>query len=152
MNYLFNAELISNRKFTPSQIEKIKNEMDSNEDSPRFYPIFLELLEIGFGGILEIYVEDLSFEIDITSEIEELVEKIDSLIPGGWSTESKIELVSDHPSLVRNWYKDKKEWKGSLSDSYREDLVFSEKKWKSDDPFDNHYESSYDEYDQDNDW
>ena len=152
MNYLFNAELISNRKFTPSQIEKIKNEIDTNEDFPRFYPIFLELLEIGFGGILEIYVEDLNFEIDLTSEIEELVEKIDSLIPGGWSSESKIELVSSHPSFIRVWYKDKKEWKDSFSDSYREDTVFSEKKWKSEDPYENPYESSYDEYDSDDNW
>jgi hypothetical protein len=152
MNYLFNAELISNRKFTPSQIEKIKNEIESNEDSLRFYPIFLELLEIGFGGILEIYAEDLSFEIDVTSEIEELIEKIDSLIPGGWSTDSKIELVSDHPALVRVWYKDKKEWKDYISDSYREDLVFSEKKWRSEDSYDTSYENSYGEYDSEDDW
>jgi len=58
-NYILNAELISNRKFTSQEITDIKLKMELVEDSILIYNIFIDCMETNFNGCLEIYVEDL---------------------------------------------------------------------------------------------
>ncbi len=83
-NYSFNAELISNKKFNHTQIEKIKNGIEAREDFSRLYSLLSDAIEINFNGYIEIYIEDISFDVDITAEIEKMIEDLDSIIPGGW--------------------------------------------------------------------
>jgi len=67
-NYILNAELISNRKFTSEEIADIKLKMELVEDSILIYNIFIDCMETNFNGCLEIYVEDLELESDLQND------------------------------------------------------------------------------------
>lgn len=149
-NYSFNAELISNRKFTVSQIEKIKSDIESKEDYLQFYQIFSDSLEVNFNGYLEIYVEDFPFDLDLSTDIEDMIGEIDEIIPGGWSNDSKIEFHSILPALTYVWYKDGKEWKEVARNPERDDFFASG--WEEEDPENYSSGGNYSDYDEESDW
>lgn len=153
-NYSFNAELISNKKFTNSQMEKIKNGIESNEIFSRFCSFFLDCTEVNFNGYLEIYLENISFDIDLTIEIENMVAELDSIISGGWSNDSKIEFYCEHPVINSIWYKDGKEWKNLVSNSPKSNEGFSSQPWEdvNDDEFYGGFLDYNKDYEDDENW
>ena len=147
-NYFLNVDLTSNRKFSSNDLEDIKNSLELNEDFLSFCMLFAESLSINFSGHLEIYIEDQPFEMDLLIEVEDLIQKIDSLIPGGWESDSKIEWSSEAiPGPTHVWFKDSENWdvivrdhdRGFLGEdeewdddhdsAYRDDLGFDDNEW-----------------------
>jgi hypothetical protein len=147
-NYFLNVELTSNRKFTPSDIVDIKDSLELNEDFFGLCMLFSESLSINFSGHLEIYIEDQPFENDILSEVEDLILNIDSLIPGGWESDSKVEWSTESvPGPTHVWFKDSDRWEVLVKDhdrgflgedeewdddhdsSYNDDLGFDDNEW-----------------------
>ncbi len=141
-NYILNAELISNRKFTSQEIMDIKLKMELVEDSILVYNIFIECMETNFNGCLEIYVEDLELESDLQNDLERIVKELDSIIPGGLSNDSKIEWASTIPSINTVWYKDNNNWVERVTEVERE--FFDESEWEDDD-YDNSF-GGYNDY------
>lgn len=148
-NYSFNAELISNKQFTEDELDTIKTELELREEFSQFYTLFKNSVEINFNKYAEIYIEDIPFELDLSSDIEKMIDTIDSIIPGGWSADSKIEFYSEFPHIITIWYKEGKTWKESSMNSPREDFLpgaewdETDEGWGSD---------SYSDYDGDPDW
>jgi hypothetical protein len=141
-NYILNAELISNRKFTSQEIMDIKLKMELVEDSILVYNIFIECMETNFNGCLEIYVEDLELESDLQNDLERIVKELDLIIPGGLSNDSKIEWASTIPSINTVWYKDNNNWVERVTEVERE--FFDESEWEDDD-YDNSF-GGYNDY------
>jgi len=141
-NYILNAELISNRKFTSQEITDIKLKMELVEDSILIYNIFIDCMETNFNGCLEIYVEDLELESDLQNDLEKIVKELDSIIPGGLSNDSKIEWASTVPSINTVWYKDNNNWVERVTEVERE--FFDESEWEDDD-YDNSF-GGYNDY------
>jgi hypothetical protein len=141
-NYILNAELISNRKFTSQEITDIKLKMELVEDSILIYNIFIDCMETNFNGCLEIYVEDLELESDLQNDLEKIVKELDSIIPGGLSNDSKIEWASTLPSINTVWYKDNNNWVERVTEVERE--FFDESEWEDDD-YDNSF-GGYNDY------
>ena len=141
-NYILNAELISNRKFTSEEITDIKLKMELVEDSILIYNIFIDCMETNFNGCLEIYVEDLELESDLQNDLEKIVKELDSIIPGGLSNDSKIEWASTLPSINTVWYKDNNNWVERVTEVERE--FFDESEWEDDD-YDNSF-GGYNDY------
>jgi len=141
-NYILNAELISNRKFTSEEITDIKLKMELVEDSILIYNIFIDFMETNFNGCLEIYVEDLELESDLQNDLEKIVKELDSIIPGGLSNDSKIEWASTLPSINTVWYKDNNNWVERVTEVERE--FFDESEWEDDD-YDNSF-GGYNDY------
>jgi hypothetical protein len=141
-NYILNAELISNRKFTSEEIADIKLKMELVEDSILIYNIFIDCMETNFNGCLEIYVEDLELESDLQNDLEKIVKELDSIIPGGLSNDSKIEWASTLPSINTVWYKDNNNWVERVTEVERE--FFDESEWEDDD-YDNSF-GGYNDY------
>ena len=144
-NYFLNAELTSNRKFRENDLVDIKNSLDLNEDFLNFCMLFSESASINFSGHLEIYIEDHPFETDLLIEVEDLILSIDSLIPGGWGSDSKVEWSTESmPGPTHVWFKDSdgwevlvkdhdrgflgedEEWDEDHDDSYQDDLGFDD--------------------------
>ena len=48
-NYILNAEIMSNKKFTPSEMADIKLVMESREDFIILYNIFIDCMESNFN-------------------------------------------------------------------------------------------------------
>jgi len=140
-NYSFNAELISNRKFTKEELGLIKNEIEANEDFPHIYQIFAEVIEINFNGYIEIYIDSIPFDVDLSIDIEDMMKRIDSLIKGGWSNDSKVEFYSIKPTFTYIWYKDGKEWKESAMNTPKTDFFPEDDSWE--DPDEDFYTSNY---------
>ena len=147
-NYFLNVDLTSNRKFSSNDLEDIKNSLELNEDFLSFCMLFAESLSINFSGHLEIYIEDQPFEMDLLIEVEDLIQKIDSLIPGGWESDSKIEWSSEAiPGPTHVWFKDSENWEVIIRDHdrgflgededwdedhdgpYQDDLGFDDNEW-----------------------
>jgi hypothetical protein len=147
-NYSFNAELISCKKFTASQLEKIKTGLESRENYSQFYQIFLDCIEINFNDCVEIYVEEFPFELDLSSDIEKMIKEIDDIVPGGWSSDSKIEFNSIVPALTYAWYKDGKKWKEVVK-KLESESFFSV--WE-DSSEDYSNDNSYSNYDEESEW
>ena len=130
-NYILNAEIMSNKKFTPSEISDIKLLMESREDFIILYNIFIDCMESNFNGCLEIYVEDLELDTDLQNDLEKVVKDLDSIIPGGLSNDSKIEWTTGTPAINTVWYKDNGNWFERISESERE--FFSDSNFEDDD-------------------
>ncbi len=141
-NYILNAELISNRKFTSQEVSDIKLKMELIEDSILIYNIFIDCMETNFNGCLEIYVEDLELESDLQNDLEKIVKELDEVIPGGLSNDSKIEWASTLPSINTVWYKDNGNWRERVTEVERE--FFDGSGWEDDD-YDNSF-GGYNDY------
>jgi|TARA_R110000868_G_scaffold89874_1_gene249871 hypothetical protein len=141
-NYILNAELITNNKFTASEILDIKLLMESREDFIILYNIFIDCIESNFNGFLEIYVEDVELDTDLQNDLEKVVNDLDSIIPGGLSNDSKIEWTAGTPAINTVWYKDNGDWFERISESEREFLSDAE---FEDDDYDNSL-GGYNEY------
>lgn len=109
-NYLLTIELISKNKFTKGEIERIKDILDLGVDNTPFRSIFNDSLSINFNSYLEVYAEDIIFDADVQEELGNLIESIDSIIPGGWENDSKVEWVSEYQHTSSVWYKDGQKW------------------------------------------
>ena len=136
-NYFLNAELTSNRKFRESNLVDIKNSLDLNEDFLNFCMLFSESVSINFSGHLEIYIEDHPFETDLLIEVEDLILSIDSLIPGGWGSDSKVEWSTESmPGPTHVWFKDSDGWEVLVKDHDR-GFLGEDEEWDED------HDSSY---------
>ena len=144
-NYFLTIDLTSSRKFLKDQIEDIKSSLELNEEFLKFSTMFSESLDLNFNGFVEIYIEDQEFDNDILSEVEDLVENIDSFIPGGWVSDSKIEWVSEIPGQTYIWFKDGDVW-SSIVKEHDRGFIGEEEEWDDDS---NDAYSSYDDYDED---
>jgi len=144
-NYFLTIDLTSNKKFLREQIENIKSNLELNEDFLKFSTLFSTALDVNFNGFIEIYIEDQPFDNDILNEVEELIENIDSFIPGGWVSDSKIEWVSEIPDQTYVWFKDGNAWSSIIKEHDR-GFIGEEEEW-NDDSSDSY--SSYDDYDED---
>ena len=144
-NYFLTIDLTSNKKFLREQIENIKSNLELNEDFLKFSTLFSTALDVNFNGFIEIYIEDQPFDNDILNEVEELIENIDSFIPGGWVSDSKIEWVSEVPDQTYVWFKDGNAWSSIIKEHDR-GFIGEEEEW-NDDSSDSY--SSYDDYDED---
>jgi len=135
-NYILNAELITNNKFTAKEILDIKLLMESREDFIILYNIFIDCMESNFNRCLEIYVEDVELDTDLQNDLEKAVKDLDSIIPGGLSNDSKIEWTAGTPAINTVWYKDNGDWFERISESERE--FFSDAEFEDDD-YDNSF-------------
>lgn len=128
-NYSFYVELVSNDKFNKEVVEEIQNILESDAHYLNFVEILSTSIDHTFTNHIEIYVEDQPFETDVYEEIEKILKLIDSLIPGGWANDSKIEWISEAPKSATVWFKDNNEWKKVVNSNNRD---FIEDSW---DPF-----------------
>ncbi len=144
-NYFLTVDLTSNKKFLKDQIDEIKSGLELNEDFLKFCTLFSASLDINFNGYIEIYIEDHPFDNDILNEVEDLIENLDSFIPGGWVSDSKIEWVSEIPDQTYVWFKDGDEWSSVIKEHDR-GFIGEEEEW-DEDSSDSY--SSYDDYDDD---
>jgi hypothetical protein len=141
-SYILNTELITNKKFTASEISDIKLSMESREDFIILYSIFINCMGSNFNGCLEIYVEDVELDVDLQSDLEKVVNDLDSIIPGGLSNDSKIEWTAGKPAINTVWYKDDGNWFEKISEPERE--FFSDPEFEDDD-YDNPF-GGYNKY------
>jgi hypothetical protein len=131
-NYYLNVDLVSKKKFSPDDLEKIKNDLELNEDFFDLCSILSESISINFSNHIEIYVEDVEFDSDKMNEVEEFVTVIDSTISGGWGNDSKIEWTSEYPNISYLWFKNDEDWDLVTKDHDRGVLGESEE-WDSKD-------------------
>lgn len=144
--YFLYIELISNKKFQKDQLADLKSQIEENEDFVIFSDLLVEGLDLNFSSHVEIYVEDQPFESDISLEVEKLIPKIESLIPGGWSKDSKIEWISEitsQSSIV--WYRDDEKWK-SFHKPLERDITDEDVDWENYEPPTDYYSNYDDDY------
>jgi hypothetical protein len=142
-NYLLTIELISKNKFTRGEIEGIKDILDLGVDNTPFRSIFNDSLSINFNSYLEVYAEDIIFDADVQEELGNLIENIDSIIPGGWENDSKIEWVSEYQHTSSVWYKDGQKWISVIKENDR-GILGEDEEWNEE--LDDHgYSSDFDE-------
>jgi hypothetical protein len=142
-NYLLTIELISKNKFTKGEIEGIKDILDLGVDNTPFRSIFNDSLSINFNSYLEVYAEDIIFDADVQEELGNLIENIDSIIPGGWENDSKIEWVSEYQHTSSVWYKDGQKWISVIKENDR-GILGEDEEWNEE--LDDHgYSSDFDE-------
>lgn len=109
-NYYLNIDLVSKKKFSPEDLGKIKNALELNEDFFDLCSILSESISINFSNHIEIYAEDVEFDSNKMSEVEEFVSIIDSTISGGWCNDSKIEWTSEYPNISYLWFRNNEDW------------------------------------------
>lgn len=144
--YFLYIELISNKKFQKDQLQEIKSQIEENEDVVLFSDLLVGGLELNFNSYIEIYVEDQPFESDIFLEVEKLIPKLESLIPGGWSKDSKIEWLSEITNQISIvWYKDDEKWKHFHRPLDR-DIIDEDNDWENNDSPTSYYSDYDDDY------
>jgi hypothetical protein len=144
-NYLFSVDLTSAKKFRKEQLAEVKASLELNEDFLELCVLFSKNLDINFSGYLELYIEDQPFDSDILPEVERLVEIIDTLIIGGWGSDSKIEWVNEIPDETYVWFKEGGEWSSVIKDHDR-GFIGEDEDWDDNsDSYSSGYESDFDD-------
>jgi hypothetical protein len=144
-NYLFSVDLTSAKKFRREQLAEVKASLELNEDFLELCVLFSQNLDINFSGYLELYIEDQPFDSDILPEVERLIEIIDTLIIGGWGSDSKIEWVNEIPDETYVWFKEGGEWSSVIKDHDR-GFIGEDEDWDDNsDSYSSGYESDFDD-------
>jgi hypothetical protein len=113
-DFILNVDVSSSRKFSLEEFDFCKEEMESDFPYNEFSLILLENLELKKNGILEIYIEDLEMEFDLTEDIESILPGIDQYIKAGKG--SRIEWYSSRGVCNVIWTKGTSGWKRSEED------------------------------------
>jgi hypothetical protein len=108
-DFILNVDIYSSRKFSPEEFEFFKEEMDSNFSYNEFSLILLENSELAKNGILEIYIEDLEMEFDLTKDIDSILLDLDQFVKVAKG--SKIEWYSSREICNTVWTKGANGWK-----------------------------------------
>jgi len=127
--YTLNIELISNKKFSEEELEMIKKDISMNEDYIEFYDILLNFITLNYNKYIEISIEDLEIEYDISSYALEMIKSLDKTIKNGLSNDSKFEYT-DNESMITIIYKNNNNWVEKITDI--EKSIY-EKRWDDDD-------------------
>ena len=144
-NYLFSVDLTSAKKFRKEQLAEVKASLELNEDFLELCVLFSKNLDINFSGYLELYIEDQPFDSDILPEVEGLVEILDTLITGGWGSDSKIEWVNEIPDETYVWFKEGDKWSSVIKDHER-GFIGEEEDWDDNsDSYSSGYGSDFDD-------
>jgi hypothetical protein len=71
---------------------------------------------------------------------------MDSLIPGGWGDDSKIEWIIEIPEQTTIWYKENGVWK-SVTKNHDRGILGEEEEWNNsiDDDYQYGYDSDFDD-------
>lgn len=123
INYLLNLEIVSNNKFTNQELVHFKSEFESHEDLIVFSEFIQNSLNLNFSDHLEFYIENAKFDSDLSEEFFKAIKILERLIPGGCSSDSKMEWESENPNQITLWYKDGNYWKTQINkvyESYRD--------------------------------
>lgn len=110
-DFILNVDISSTKKLSTGEFEFFKEEMESNFPFNEFFLILLENSELEKNGTVEIYVEDLEMEFDLTGEIESILSEMDlalSPLKG-----SKIEWYSSRGVCNIIWSKTPNGWEKS---------------------------------------
>lgn len=126
--YYLSVDLISRKKFIPGDLERIVSVIESNDDFFDLCSALSASISMNFSNHLEIYAEDIKFDSDKISEVEQFIEILDSLIPGGWSNDSKIEWSSDYPERTYLWFKNSDVWE-SVTKNHDRGIWREEEEW-----------------------
>ena len=92
---------------------------------------------MNFSNHVEIYSDDIGFESDKLSEVEDFIEIVDSLIPGGWDNDSKIEWSSDYPDISYVWFKNGDLWE-LVTKEHDRGIWGEEEEWDNNDKSSNY--------------
>jgi hypothetical protein len=139
-NYFFSADLTSKKKFDYENFLEIKGSLEMNEDFLDICSLLSGSIEFSFNRHIEIYIEDHAFDSDIIEDLENFMEIIDDLIPGGWSNDSKVEWTIEIPEETHIWYKEDNVWKNAIRNHDR-GILGEEEEWNNN--IDDDYTSGY---------
>jgi hypothetical protein len=106
-DFILNVDISSSKKISIEEFNFFKEEMESNFPYNEFSLILIENSELNRNG-MEIYIEDLEMEFDLTEDIESAIEEIDSII--STSKGSRIEWYSSISISSRIWEKTTSGW------------------------------------------
>lgn len=135
--YYLSVDLISKRKFPSEDLKKIENSLELNEDFFDICSILSGFITMNFSNHVEIYSDDIGFEADKLSEVEDFIEIVDSLIPGGWDNDSKIEWSSDYPDISYVWFKNGDLWE-LVTKEHDRGIWGEEEEWDNNDKSSNY--------------
>jgi hypothetical protein len=110
-DFILNVDISSSKKLSTEEFEFFKEEMESNFPFNEFFLILLENSELEKNGTVEIYVEDLEMEFDLTGEIESILSEMDLVLRP--LKGSKIEWYSSRGVCNIIWSKTSNGWEKS---------------------------------------
>jgi len=123
-DFILNVDISSSKKLSVEEFEFFKEEIESNFPFNEFFLILLENSELEKNGIVEIYIEDLEMEFDLTGEIESVLSEIDLVLRP--LKGAKIEWYSSRGVCNIIWSKTANGWEkseeGGETDFYEEFL------------------------------
>jgi hypothetical protein len=125
-DFILNVDISTSKKFSSEEFEFFKEEIENNFPFNEFSLILIENSELTRAGSIEIYIEDLEMEFDLTEEIESIIYDTDILVSGIFKG-SRIEWYSSRDICNHVWTKESGTWKKSEEDGnsdFYEDSFF----------------------------
>jgi hypothetical protein len=138
-NYL-NVDIVSNRKTTEEELEKIISEIESSVHYPEVMEVFLNHISLNFQNYVCVLIEDHSFDNDYSDQLDELLSSVETYFPGGCTIDSRVEWTPDIDDYNYLWFKEKDGW--VMTEVENENKNFGSADW-SDDDYTEDSEDSY---------
>jgi hypothetical protein len=110
-DFILNVDISSVKKLSEAEFEFYKEEIESNFSFNEFSLILIENSELTRNGTIEIYIEDLEMEFDLTEDIDSILSSLDSITP--ISKNSRIEWYSSRSICNTIWSKGSNGWERS---------------------------------------
>lgn len=111
-DFILNVDICTTTRFSPEYFESFKSQMEKEFGFNEFHIILLENCDISSSGIIEIYIEDLDIEFDLTEEIESILPFLDQHLPT-IEKGSRIEWYSPRGLCNYLWEKEDGGWEKS---------------------------------------
>ncbi len=129
-SFYISTDIISGSRVKSGGLEKIIQNIESECKNTDLLEKVIDFLEINFQGFVTLNVEEVAMDNDFSDQIEDIIQVLDSQLPGGCSDDSKLEWYSDYHPSIDTWYKDASKWIFSQSDN--EQSSFRMPDWDSD--------------------
>jgi len=111
--YYFSVDIISNNKATQEDLDHILSSVELSCKAGDILGCILENMSLNFQSYVVINIESEEFQNNLSDQIDEIIGSLEDELPGGCTTDSRIEWGSDMEEYNLLWFKNKDAWEFS---------------------------------------
>jgi hypothetical protein len=111
--YYFSVDIISNNKATQEDLDRILSSVELSCKAGDILGCILENMSLNFQSYVVINIESQEFQNNLSDQIDEIIGSLEEELPGGCTTDSRIEWGSDMEEYNLLWFKNKDSWEFS---------------------------------------
>jgi hypothetical protein len=109
-NFYVNFDILSSRKVRKEDLEGILSRIEAGVKETDLLNKIIDFFDVNFQGYLVLSTDEVVLENDLSDQIQDTLDVIESTLPGGCALDSRADFYSDYHPNTDTWYKEKSGW------------------------------------------